>query len=378
MDDQLIFECYKRATILLEYSQGFIRTQILRLQKEAPDAEEPYLRYLITRFDQLKQGNSQPRFIQAAKNLRDVPDRIKQSPLQLEFYPFAALEAIISAFPEPGASKRHDQLNQSNINTPVYDDNGLIIWHGNDAGMCSDIKSHISSMTGERYSWCISIKDASSMFSRYRVEGSGASAYFVLDTTKSSEDPMHALVVHAFVNQDKYRITKADNRNEDILKWSGVESKYPRLAGLKSVFIAHPLMSNEVSMEHIKKLGADAFSNLDRTKKIAFIQLGRKLYDPQQYADLDPELQHMFIAHRSTGINISHPAKRVAVKNALNALFPFEKVDGGQFLRSVIKSGNAEELFNNHPITTNTRKNQTLKYWKLIVQRTLNAYANSK
>jgi len=69
----------------------------------------------------------------------------------------------------------------------IYDNNNLLILRG-------DLKEKCIRY-GKGYSWCISRRDASNLYFRYRTGTNEPMFYFVFDRDRSDQDPWHAVVI---------------------------------------------------------------------------------------------------------------------------------------------------------------------------------------
>ncbi len=208
---------------LNEYSEGEIRRLMNKFKEEADDLNinitDEQLKAYIERFDQLKNS---PKITE--KDLRK--------------YSLSQLIKLITTY-------KGGEIPDSVDTTPdvVYDQDGLIIYNGSRENNCLNFGR------GER--WCIT---RGSYFGNYRYnkERKYATFYLVKDTNLPPSDRKSFFVV--VVGEDN-TYKASDRSNNDVggratewdrwEPWSFIESNFPSVTGLRSIFKYIPLSSNE-------------------------------------------------------------------------------------------------------------------------------------
>jgi hypothetical protein len=157
----------------------------------------------------------------------------------------------------------------------IYDKNNLVVHKG-------DLKEKCIAY-GAGYSWCISRKDASNMFHRYRMRASEPVFYFVFDKDKPEKDIWHKVVIYVD-SEGVFKVATANNPGDKQMSWDEIEQKQPKLRGLKSLFKSQPLSPEERSdyEKYGKPVDGVAYRKLSLTKKYKYIRFGHKLSSFQQ------------------------------------------------------------------------------------------------
>jgi hypothetical protein len=118
--------------VMLEYSEGFLKQQVERLQKQNVHATPENIKQMLQRFDQLKAAGNTKQEIKniittdiesgtiKAKNPKDQKriDNLKRSPWNVEFYDFPELEKVVHSFRDVADSQvKKDLKNVSTTDT---------------------------------------------------------------------------------------------------------------------------------------------------------------------------------------------------------------------------------------------------------------------
>ena len=244
--------------LLTEYSDKIITQLTTKFKSEKPDLDDNIITAYIKRFSQIKDSNN-----------------VSQKDIMK--YTWNDLEKVISDNQPKRikAGKLNDGEPSKDANL-VYNQNNLRIYVGPTKEACVKY--------GNGYSFCISARGGSNMYSQYRIENFGT-PYFVFDDTKTSkqsspgkfEDPNHLLVVFVYNPEDYeeggglsegYTITNADNSGEDYFEsFNGVERYYPRLKGLENIFQPIEVNPKEKAEYDIELKYNDALLDVKRSYK---------------------------------------------------------------------------------------------------------------
>ena len=186
-----------------------------------------------------------------------------------------------------------DTVDTSSEDT-VYDNNNLLILRG-------DLKEKCIRY-GKGYSWCISRRDASNLYFRYKTSRNEPAFYFVFDRDRPQEDPWHAVVI--YVTKDgKYMVALAPNTGDRELSWSQIESKAPKLRGLQPLFKYVPMNAEERSdyEKFNARVNDKTYAAFSLQEKFKYIQFGHKLSAKQQSITPD-ELIGTYAKNNAAGI----------------------------------------------------------------------------
>lgn len=353
-----LYEAYQQI-ILNEYSESFIKQQIDRLKKTAgAHVTDDTLRFYITRFDQIKTSktaelkeliksrieNKDPIFTAPAMvrehpqfgKIRKQFEQLQSNPLQLEFYNWKQLEAIVDAFPPP-ESKEAKQAAKSDKPPAeiVYNKDGILIFYGVDRQACQMFQSwartknlpkiqkaqqenfkpperaHASDYPMHWYNFCIGWPGTGNLFDSYRFGrgGSDASIYYVYDNNKPITDKYHLIVVQAREN-GMFLVTDAFNSGDTTMSWEQLLKIQPKLAGAKDVLVFKPFSEKEQEYLATRDATPSDFSNftnynVQRAYIVTPERSGRpkKIYK-KDYLKIDPRLQHEYINARSPAADV--------------------------------------------------------------------------
>ena len=221
--DKFIIHVTHNLFPLNEYSEGEINKLMTKFKEEADDLEisitDDQLKAYIERFDALKNS---PKITE--KDLRK--------------YSLSKLIKLVTS--SKGVNEPEEEMDI----TPdvVYDQNGLIIYNGSKEENCLNF--------GRGESWCIT----RGSFGNYRYDDGrkNPTFYLVKDTNLPSSDRKSFFVV-VVGSDNTYKAS--DRSNNDVggratewdrwEPWSFIESNFPSVTGLRSVFKYIPLSSKE-------------------------------------------------------------------------------------------------------------------------------------
>lgn len=221
--DKFILHVTHNLFSLNEYSEGEINKLMTKFREEADDLDiqisDAQLKAYIERFDSLKNS---PKVTE--KDLRK--------------YSLSKLIKLVTS--TKGVEEPEEEIDI----TPdvVYDQNGLIIYNGSKEENCLTF--------GRGESWCIT----RGSFGNYRYDDSrkNPTFYLVKDTNLPRDDRKNFFVV-VVGSDNTYKAS--DRSNNDVGgratewdRWEGwgfIESNFPSVVGLRSVFKYIPLSSKE-------------------------------------------------------------------------------------------------------------------------------------
>jgi hypothetical protein len=347
--------------VMLEYSEGFLKQQVERLQKQNVHATPETIKQMLQRFDQLKTaGNTKQEIkniittdiesgIIKAKNPKDQKrvDNLKRSPWNVEFYDFPELEKVVHSFRDVGAKQAQKDLEKASTTDTgaelAYEtpDHMLQVFYAKDAKSANAFKLwlaknkqqeikqanlNVNLGTGRGlYGWCVSSPlDRGNLFASYRFchGDRSASLYFVLDNKLPVTNNKHIIVVHAYKN-GTYLVTGANNDGDKPMSWAELVGYQPALKKVnKDIFKFQPYTEEEQLYLLTKDARPEDFKGFTPRVKKAYIDLGpnNKIYS-QDYINLvnvDPnlpyvqrqeaekfgsDLQHAYINVRSPNAN---------------------------------------------------------------------------
>lgn len=166
---------------------------------------------------------------------------------------------------------------------PIFDENGIKIYDGNDVGKC--IKYTTGGLTNQRYGFCIG-QPANTMWQSYR-DTKTSTFHYVVDENRDLSDPLHIVVVDA--TKHGIELTDANNTTGSIGEYGNDSEKY--LEYLKSkgvpteeIFKNKPKTPEEEAEQ--AKLGSqntdlDWFKELSFNEQSKYIGRGHLLGDQQ-------------------------------------------------------------------------------------------------
>lgn len=321
--------------MVVEYSEGFLKRQIERLQKQSIHTTPETLRQMLNRFDQLKTAPNTKQEIKriittdiengniAPTNPKDQRriENLKKDPWNVEFYNFPELEKVVHSFRDVGdkqAQKDVAKVSKSDTGAElIYEtpDHSLQVFFAKDAKAGYSFKlwliknkeeeikkANIKPVMGTGrglYGWCISAPlDRGNLFATYRFSsysGKNASLYFVLDNKLPVTDNKHLVVIHAYENGN-YLVTGANNDGDITMTWPQVVNYKPELKNLKNLFVYRPFSEEEQLYLVTKSAKPEDFSTFTPRVKKAYIELGpqRKIYskDYIELGKVDPSLPY--------------------------------------------------------------------------------------
>lgn len=412
--------------LLREYSEPFIKREILRLKRQAgPLITDDTIKHTITRFDQLKTGRESGNRIkeivssiqldpQSADNTRekDSLEKLKKSPFDITLYSWKHLEHVVHQFSDPTERRAMRELAKGGSEQTgaelVYDTAGLRVYWGRNKRDCIAFSAYLNKKNkqgfeavrdklkttrqpGEIYYWCIGWVN-NNQFDNYRfsTNGKGASVYYVIDESLPLTDPYHVIVIHAQENGE-YRLTNAFNNGEVVSDWNTVLKWQPKLSNLKDKLVFHPYTEDEEIGNVVKHITARRFNTLTSFKaKEAYINSGKRLYS-EDYLKLDPVLQNLYI-NITCGPDI---ADRSIQERFGKTLYPFvdsrsreneERIERAkdEMIDILTNMSDEEYAAGNRGMEPYYRdpymmqsKSQTYKLWKKFVYNVVDALINN-
>ena len=445
--------------VILEYSEGFIKQQIARLKPQAgPYVTDQSIRNRLVRFDQLKTGASRATLVQyvndAIANGTIAPDtgrmspdelemlksadpkeiepaqrialtrylkdaerieKLKKNPIEIAFYNWKDIEAIVDQFPDPAEKKALKQAAQSGSTGAalIYNQNNLEIYLPADGKQAFLLKSSIikrrsdpnnpnAAKPGEGrgeparwYHWCIAANPdgASNLWDNYRFGKYGSdtskSPYFVYDEDKPFSDKWHFMVIQvgqkAPQGRGKYFVTSALNDGDRLMDWNEVIQLQPKLQGLENLFQFIPYTQEEELKIATADARADDFKNFKNyDAKRAYIMSGKKIY-AEDYLKLDKILQHLYI-------NVRVPNQEDPNKGAMlrKLMLPFQNSDGQRDMTDKITKAKEIgkttpkdddsylEVLVDNPVMKQTKAEQTYKRWRQLIIDVIKGIGSAK
>lgn len=198
---------------------------------------------------------------------------------------------------------------------PIYPRNGMevetgiVVYDGNDVGRC--IQYGLGGLTGKLYGFCIG-KPANTNWQTYR-DAHGSTFYYVLDKTRSLDDPLHITVIDR-QKDGKFDIFDENNTPGKIAKYGEDFDKYisdlrKRGVPVDELFVNKPKTPEEE--EEFKKLGRgitdlSRFKNLSYKEKSKYIGRGHTLTNDQftylwEYRK-NPGVEHLINQYLNMGV----------------------------------------------------------------------------
>ena len=328
---------YERV-LLNEYTEGFIKRQVERLQRQARGIMPDVIERAIKRFDEIKtnQGsfNVLKNLINGDNFLKKEGDtdkdkvrkeKIKNNPKELTLYNWSDLDyLIIHNFENPAdriASKEAAIIVDNEVRAKqLSETSGLNIYWGANAQECielnawfwkknqKEIKANegtVKPLVGDRrwtdenvYWWCIGWRGADNRFDFYRFNAPAASAYYVEDTTLPVTDPHHIIVVHA-QSDGRFRATDAFNNHstERIISWDELIAKWqPKLSSYKDVVVFKQFTAEDEKSDILfNNINPSTFITLGTYNlKKGYITRKKRLLK-KDFLQIVPDLQRLYI-----------------------------------------------------------------------------------
>ncbi len=180
----------------------------------------------------------------------------------------------------------------SDIDT-VYNDNNLEVFAPKSKDQCVKLKNGRT--------WCTSREGSGNMYYNYRL-GHERTLYYVIDHDKTFSDLNYAVVL--LVDPDG-GISLADGSNSgrysghSNIPWSEIETKIPKLKGLKDLFVPKPLTKEErelINKVRNARVGDDPIASLgDEKTAEMWLEYNSPRLDDKQFSNLTPNLQKKYI-----------------------------------------------------------------------------------
>ena len=128
-----------------------------------------------------------------------------------------------------GPQQWKGEINVETNEKPLFDQNGIKIYDGNDVGKC--IKYTTGGLTGQHYGFCIG-QPANTMWQSYR-DTKTSTFHYVVDENRDLSDPLHIVVVDA--TQHGIELTDANNSTNNIAEYGNDTNAYLKYLGSKGV-----------------------------------------------------------------------------------------------------------------------------------------------
>jgi uncharacterized protein YneF (UPF0154 family) len=282
--------------MLLEYADKVVTQLMRRYKTEHPELTEPQMRHYIEAFDRYKSDA-----------------RIKEK--DITKYSFDELEHVIdSNFLVRGS-------NQNIEMKPIFEDDELVVYEGNDRNECV--------LIGSGESWCVSRPDASNMYNSYRYRMDEPHFYFIKNKRLSESDMWSFFVLMPFKNGSLGLASRANTHpfsGSEQYTWEEVLSHVPFVRRLQSMFKSKPLTTEERRIaklvkkkltvpdliQHFKKLSlvehyigwghkltVEQFSNLENKElRMKYINMGHQLSTDQIESLTPPEVKRFIVVQQ--------------------------------------------------------------------------------
>jgi len=165
---------------------------------------------------------------------------------------------------------------------PIFDNNGIKIFEGNDVGKC--IKYTMGGLTGKAYRFCIG-QPANTMWQSYR-DTKQSTFYYITDENREGDDPLHIVIYDNTIHG--IELTDMGNNTGTIAEYGTDVEAYNEYLRSKGVPV-EKLVNIEKSDDE-KKEGAelgndnpdlDWFKNLSYDYKSKYVGRGHLLSDEQ-------------------------------------------------------------------------------------------------
>lgn len=197
---------------------------------------------------------------------------------------------------------------------PIYEDENVEIFYAPNRDSCVKYKGD------KPYSWCISRKDSSNMYHRYRYSSTEPSFYFVKIKKRMEEefkywdesgeqftgkfrDKYHFVVIQALKGAEndsninkRFILTSANNAGDTTMSWDEIVSIIPELENLKMYFKNVPVSPEERNKVETfsKGLTDEEFSKLPYKDKELYIDSTRVL-SYNKFKVLPEDLKNKYI-----------------------------------------------------------------------------------
>lgn len=245
---------------------------------------------------------------------------------------------------------------------PIYENENVEIFFAPNRESCVKYKGD------KPYSWCVSRKDSSNMYHRYRYSKTEPSFYFVKLKKRMNDefkywdesnepflgtfkDKYHFVVIQVTKNQE-YILTSAHNDGEKKMSWDEITSILPELKNLEMYFKNVPVPPEEKSKVEIfsKGISDEEFSKLPYKDKELYIDSTTSL-SYHKFKILPEDLKNKYIG---LGIKLTkeqydlikdNPKLLKRLKDVFNEVF--DNIYGNIDVKKVKKWDN-ERLYNKY------------------------------
>lgn len=224
-----------------------------------------------------------------------------------------------------GKSDMEGKINLETDEPPIFDNNGIKIYDGNDIGRC--IKYTTGGLTGQRYNFCIGQPVGSgNMWQSYR-DSKTSTFYFITDENRDLSDPLHIVVYDN--TKHGVELTDKDNNTGTIAEYGDDVEGYQKYLISKGVPVDTLLANKKPTPEET----AD-------TQK-----LGKNNPDLEWFKNLSPDPVENYRL-QSSYVGRGH----LLSDEQFNYLWQFKNDNGGGFklLKQYVDTGQAipENQFN--------------------------------
>lgn len=249
----------------------------------------------------------------------------------------------------------------------LQDDDHFLLMRAESAAAAIEAKEQIEKITKKQYTWCISSR-SNNMFMRYRISNvAPATAYFVLDKTKSVDDNMHAFVLHA--SDSSILLSNAANTDPKTINAKDASTIAHNLDVSK--IIVQPLL--DIEKQSTKQSLPFVMTSYDA--KTLAVQSRTKLSDVQ-YALLDKKQQHLYVHYLNAEATDDLSQSAANVEDILNPLTLPIKINLLSTSYLITKFASLEEfLMGRAPpqiFLSKTWDEETKDYYITMVRRTIN------
>lgn len=259
--------------------------------------ERNYLKLLTKKLkEKYKKSNPTLTDTQILYYISEYVDNFNQIPIEhknADEMSFQEMEHLLDGLQ---SGKEVQKTKQDTSDIPmVYDENNLKIFAPTVKDQCIKL--------GNGRTWCTSREGGSNLYYNYRL-GHERTLYYVIDEDLPFKDLNFACVILV----DPYgSMSLADGSNSgrysghQNIPWSEIESKLPKLQGLKELFVPKPLTQEEKDL--IKKVDnarpgdnpTEYFNNDEATVEM-WLEYNSPSLNDSQYSNISDNLKKKYIA----------------------------------------------------------------------------------
>jgi hypothetical protein len=279
----VLVEKTNKKLYLTEITKKLKATLAAKFKKEKPDLTDDMINYYIDGFERFKRG--------LPPEERDITK-----------YTFANLENLIDArtarkeLKKSSSKKITTGVEDEDAENLIYNDNNLKVFRGPTKDYC--IKYGQGQAT-----WCISRPGGSNLFYNYRY-GHNLTIYFIFDDDMPRNNVNGGMVILVEPDGD---VRLADRSNSgrysghQVVPWSDILQKQPKLKGLEKLFKPQPLTAEEkkeYSRLKSTRVGENPYESLDRNWEDVekWLEFNSPTLTDKQYESLISPLKKKYIA----------------------------------------------------------------------------------